>query len=220
MNYFQKCIGFTFIALAAIFPAGSSNVDSFSNESIPANSEKSAAGKMMVTAGQSGNYQATANLSITGEKSSVKAQKEGAVILSASGSILLLPGTRISSGAFLYASIKPVIKNGKHCKKEVRVVTVEEKKKIDEQTSMSTAAALFSPFLNHNKGTFIPNDTENGCFNAANNDLCAVAPEQQRKVAADSRILHEFTRKQNSLSYNLVPEVKAFRAEIVMVLRL
>jgi hypothetical protein len=162
----------------------------------------------------------SSNLVVSGENNLIVVAKEGTVTLSAGKSISLLPGTKISAGGFLYASIDQISKNGKHRKKVVRLVTVEEKQKIEEQASLSVAYTLFSPFLSGNKGSLHAGDTENGSFKSLSGYLTGLSPEQQRKVAVDSRELPETTRKQFPINYNLAPEAIVYRAEVTRVLRL
>jgi hypothetical protein len=142
------------------------------------------------------------------------------VKLVAGESIVLHPGTKISLGSFLYATIQPAVKSGKRQKKEVSLVTIEENQKIEEQASLTFAAALFSPFPSHRKGNLHAGDAENGSFTSSNYELSAVSPEQQRKVAIDSRQLPEVTRKQLLINYLYTPVAFVCRPETMRVLRL
>ena len=220
MKYFSLFKRFMFIALICSFAAQGGNVGSHASRKNLQNIKNSTVYNISVSAGQARNSQASANLTMSGENSKVSVEKEGTVTLVAGKSILLHPGTKISSGGFLYASIEPMPKSGKHQKKEVRIVTVEEKNKIEEQASLSTAYSLFSPFPTRNKGHLHTGDAENGSFTSSINDLSGVAPEQHRKVAVNSFNLTEITREQMVINYKPVPETYTFRAETMMVLRL
>ena len=220
MKYFHWYKGLIFIALACSFTAQGSTVDSPSSKNDPQKKETSTVYSVSVSAGQSQNNQATANLTISGENSKVSVDKPGTVTLVASKSILLLPGTKVSAGGFLYASIETGAKNGKQPKKEIRLVTVEEKMKIETQASLSEAFALFSPFPSPNRRHLRSGDAEQGSFTSSSSELSAVSPEQQRKVAIDSHLLTGVTRNQFSTSYNPVPVEYTFRAENSRVLRL
>lgn len=216
MKYFHWFKGLVFIALACSVTAQGSTID------IPATSENTEKGKIATVnnLSVSNSKSQNSNLVVSGENNLVVVAKEGTVTLSAGKSISLLPGTKISAGGFLYASIDQVSKNGKHRKKVIRLVTVEEKQKIEEQASLSVAYTLFSPFLSRNKGSLHAGDAENGSFNSFSGDLTGLSPEQQRKVAVDSRELPETTRKQFPINYNLAPEAIVYRAEVTRVLRL
>ena len=170
--------------------------------------------------GEVQNYQSTANLTISGENRPLIVEKDGEVNLTAGKSIILLPGTKISAGGFLYASIEPSVKSGKHQKKEIRLVTIEENEKIQEQASLSQAGILFSPFPKSVKGSLHAGDAEQGYFNISANILSAVAPEQHRKVALISLPLHEITRQQVFSNLTILPVTSTFRAETMRVLRL
>jgi hypothetical protein len=141
--------------------------------------------------------------------------------VTSSKSILFRPGTRITAGGFLYASIdQPAPKTGRHPKKAVILVTVEENMKIEEQASLSTAAAMFSPFPSRSRGHLHAGDTEEGSFTASNNTVSAVSPEQQRKVAVNSRLLPEVTRVQLTTNYTSTAVAISCRPEMMRVLRL
>jgi|GEM_PF-3389989 len=220
MRHFHWFKGFIFIALACTIPAFGSTVVSVGSENNQQKSESSAGYTIKVSAEQVQNTQASANLTISGENSKVSVERKGTVTLVAGKSIVLLPGTKISNGGFLYASIEPREKSGKRQKKEVKLVTIEEKMKIEEQASLCVAYSLFSPFLTRNKGYLHTGDAENGSFSSSYNDLSGVAPEQQRKVAVDSRQLPDATHGQRLVNYFPLPVAYMYRAEITRVLRL
>jgi hypothetical protein len=217
MKYFHWFKGFIFVALACSVNAQGSTVNAISTkENLP----NSKGGKVIVAAGEVQNYQSTANLTISGENRPLIVEKDGEVNLTAGKSIILLPGTKISAGGFLYASIEPSVKSGKHQKKEIRLVTIEENEKIQEQASLSQAGILFSPFPKSVKGSLHAGDAEQGYFNISANILSAVAPEQHRKVALISLPLHEITRQQVFSNLTILPVTSTFRAETMRVLRL
>jgi len=221
MKCFHWFKGLVFIALACSVAAQGSTVYSSTSKSDPQTTEVSSAYSVSVTAGKVQNDQATANLTISGENSKVSADQAGTVKLVASESIVLRPGTRVTAGGFLYASIEPVTKNGKqHDKKMVVVVTVEEKMKIEAQASLAVAYAIFSPFPAPAKRHLHSGKAENGCFNSSSNELSAVSPEQPRKVAVDCHNLAGVSRKQISTEFNPAPVAYSYRPEAMRVLRL
>ena len=220
MKYFHWFKGLIFIALTCSVTAKGSTVVSFASKIDPQKDEPSMGYNLAVSAGRTGDQQASANLTISGENSKVSVEKKGIVTLVAGRSIILHPGTKISCGSFLYASIESGAKIGKHSKSEVTLVTLEEMKKIEEQASLCTAFLLFSPFPTHTKGYLRPGDAEQGSFTSSNNQLSAVSPEQQRKVAIESRQLPEVTRRQITVNYTFAPVAFAYRAETMRVLRL
>ncbi len=220
MKYFHWFKGLALIALTCSFAAQGSTVDTISARKTLRNSPNTHVGNLTVSAGETQNYQAPANLTLSGESAPMTVENEGKVILTAGKSIRILAGTRVSHGGFLYASIEPAAKSGKHQKKEIRLVTVEEKIKIEEQAILADACVLFSPFPASKKGFLHAGDAEQGSFNSSNNELSAVSPDQQRKVAVDSRMLRELVRNQPPLNFHIAQVVGNYRAERMMVLRL
>jgi hypothetical protein len=177
-------------------------------------------GSITVNAGQSKSNQASANISISGENSKITVEKEGVVSLSAGKSIVLHPGTRITAGCFLYATIEPLAKANKHKKKEVRLVTVEEKKKMDEQATLAVAATLFSPFPVCERGSLHSGDTENGSFYAGSNELSGVTSGEQRIVAINGLPSLVTAPLKLILNFAPAPVPVVFRPETTRVLRL
>ena len=220
MKYFQRFKGLIFIALTCFITAKGSTVVSLTTKIDAQKDENSTGYNLAVSAGQTDDKQASANLTICGENSKVSIEKKGIVTLVAGRSIILHPGTKISSGSFLYASIESVTKIGKHSKSEVTLVTLEELEKIEEQASLSTAYFLFSPFPTRTKGHFHAGDDEQGSYTLSNNQLSAVYPEQHRKVAVDSRQLSEISRKQIPLNNTRTLMACCCRTENMRVLRL
>lgn len=220
MKYIQRFKGLLFFALACSFTAQGSTDETVTRKNSPSDNSGNTSGSITVTAGQIQNIKAADNLTISGKTIPLTVESEGRVTLTAGKTILLLPGTKVSPGGFLYASIEPAVKSGKHQKKEIRLVTVEEKIKIEEQASLSQAYTLFSPFPSRNRGHLHAGDTEQGSFSASNSKLFAVSPEQQRKVAVTSRSLPEVTRQQVILTFNLNPVAFTSRSVTHRVLRL
>jgi hypothetical protein len=92
--------------------------------------------------------------------------------------------------------------------------------KIEEQASLAFAATLLSPFPSNRKGNLHAGDTENGSYSTAYNELSGISPEQQRKVAVESRPLPQISTKPILTSSQLVPAAYGYRPQIMMVLRL
>lgn len=220
MKYFHWFKGFVFIALACSVSAQGSTFFYLGSENYHQKDEPVAGYTISVSAGQVQNSQAAANLTMSGENSKVSVEKKGTVTLVAGKSIVLHPGTKISNGGFLYASIEPRAKLGKHQKKEVTLVTIEEKMKIEEQVCLGIAFNFFKPFPTSRCGHLHAGDAENGSFRTYNNELNAVAPEQQKKVAIESHVLPELSRQQMNVNFNLLSYAYVYRPETVKVLRL
>ena len=220
MKYLSGFKGLVLIALACSVNAQGSTVVSSAPDKNPQNNETSQVFSVAVSAGQDQTSQASANLTISCENSKVSVEKSGTVTLVAGKSIILRPGTKISGGSFLYASIEPAGKSGKHQKREARLVTIEENQKIVEQASLSFAATLFSPFPSTRKGSLHAGDTGNGSFTTSCNEIAGVSPEQQRKVAVDSRMVALISTKQILTNVHLFRVAWAYRPEVAKVLRL
>jgi hypothetical protein len=102
----------------------------------------------------------------------------------------------------------------------VKLVTVEEKKRIEEQDCFAMACDLFSPFPSRKKGLLDPVDAADGSYKSSRNELFGVTPEQQRKIAVDAfKVLTVFSYQTKFIS-SIVPESSGYRSEITRVLRL
>jgi hypothetical protein len=97
----------------------------------------------LIVTDRSETFVSQGSLVLSGEQP-VSVGTNGAIKLVAGQSIILLPGTKISSGGFLYATIQNP--KGKHSGKVTKLVTIEEKEKIDEQKALEHATTLLSPF--------------------------------------------------------------------------
>lgn len=178
-------------------------------------------GTITVTAGQTSDNQASANVTISGDNSRISVEKSGVVSLSAGKSIILHPGTRVTQGCFLYASIEePVVKTGKHGKKAVKLVTIEEQKKIDEQINLAVAVALFSPFPVCGKGSLHAGDAENGSYYAGSNEFSGMISGEQRAPVINSQASPPVTPSQLLWNCPPAPVPLVFRPETTRVLRL
>lgn len=162
--------------------------------------------------------QASANLTLSGENSKVSVEKKGSVTLVAGKSIVFHPGTRIAPGSFLNASINR--KPGSHGKREARLVTVEENRKILEQQSLAIACSLFSPFPSPARRTLHSSHNGDGNFVSTVNDICGISSEQHRMAAVDSRLLVQRTNQQISSNVLTTPGTPVHRPETTRVLRL
>ena len=220
MKYFYWFKGFIFIALACSFTVQGSTIElTRSKNNIPKNKD-SKGYSISISASENKNSQASANLTISGESSKVTIEKEGTVTLVAGKSIILHPGTKISNGSFLYASIEPLVKSGKYQKKEIRLVTIDEKNKIDEQIDLSVAYYFFSPFPIRNRSHIHTGDSENESFTSSGSELSGLTTEQQRKMAFEIRLVSQITFKQMFFNVNFVQVDNGFLAETTRVLRL
>ncbi len=220
MKYLHGFKGFIFIALACSVTAQGSTFISDASKNDPQGNQVSTVYNISVSSGQAHHERSSANLTISGENSKVSLEKEGTVSLTAGESIILRPGTKISSGSFLYACIEPRAKSGKSQGKVVKLVTIEENREIEEQASLAFACSLFTPFPAISHGHLHAGDAENGSFTSSTNELSGVTPEQQRKVAIDSRQLSQVARKQMFIENNPLPVAYAYRPEAMRVLRL
>jgi len=220
MKYSNWSKGLFFIAFACSVSAQGSASFAFGMNNFSQKNEASSGYQIEVSAGQTQNSKADANLTISGENSKVSIEKKGTVTLVAGKSIVLHPGTKISKGSFLYASIGTKEKVGKHHKKVTKLVTVEENNKLLEQASLATAYELFKPFPARNDGHLHAGDAEQGSYFSSSDDICAVAPEQQRKVAVDSHLAFQVSRMQYTLNFNPVPVATGYRPDSMRVLRL
>lgn len=208
------------IALICSFSAQGSTVEFSKANNNLSKKGKSKGYSISVSAGKVQNSQASANLTLSGENSKVSVEKEGTVTLVAGKSIILHPGTKISNGSFLYASIEPVVKSGKRQKQEIKLVTIDEKNKIDEQINLSIAYERFRPFPTRKRAHLHSGDTDHGNLSSSGNELSGVTPEQQRKVAALSRLVSVGAAKQMRYIANPISVANGSRVETMRVLRL
>jgi hypothetical protein len=158
---------------------------------------------------------------VSGESNPVTVEKAGRITLTARKPIVFLPGTKISAGSFVYASIDPAAKQAKHRKKAARLVTVEEKEKIDEQASLAKACEIFSPFPVSKRGTVhATGDTGRSKYTSSGGDPSAVSPEQQRTFSAVALATTRITIERKTSSFTFFLAASSFRPETVSVLRL
>jgi hypothetical protein len=220
MNCFKRFKGLVVVALAFCVTAqGSSfiNGDDVAKDRADGQSKEY---NISVSSGQAQQSQSAATLSISGDNSKVSVGKEGTMKLVAGKSIKLLPGTKVTNGGFLYASIESKVKAGKHTKKEVSIVTIEENKRIEEQASLATACSLFSPFPSGKQGRLNAGDEKNGSFISSNSVIYGVTPEQQRKVAVEGFSLLQVKRNSVLLNSTRAEVSVSYRPEAHTVLRL
>ncbi len=173
-----------------------------------------------VSAGQEAGTPAAATLTIAGENSKVSVEKQGSVTLTAGKSIILRPGTRVSAGGFLYASIESGSKTGKGKHRTARVVTVEEHRNIQEQVALAFAHTLFSPFPSATRSHVAGEAGEQGSFTVTGPGTSALSPEPQRKIMTESRpVLSAFTSSLTTYRLPCRPD-QGIRPETRRVLRL
>lgn len=87
---------------------------------------------------------------ILSEQEPVRVGGNASLTLVAGRNIFLLPGTKITAGGFLYASIQRPGKKGKAITEECRLVTIEENEQIAEQEALAISTTL-SPFVKPEK---------------------------------------------------------------------
>jgi hypothetical protein len=142
--------------------------------------------------------QSTDNVVISG-KNPVSVDQQASMTLVSGKSIRLLPGTRISSGGFMYASISNPAKKGKHSKKVARLVTVEENEKMLEQAALAQAATYLTPFTYRNQRQISSFCKEPGLKTDSGNHISAVISESSSK---------QFAVESNRLIIEIVPIVR------------
>lgn len=219
MKQFIRVNGLIMIALACslLVKGGTSGISSVQTE--PKEGQPSPEYSISVSAQETGEAKADANLTISGGNSSVKVEKEGGVTLVAGKSILLRPGTRITHGGFLYASINQGSKTtGK--KSAHKLVTIEEKRKLDEQACLATAYDLFRPFPFSVCGILMNDKEDTGQLIVTMNAASGVTPEQQRKIAAGQETPAMAASTVSYLKVENTAKIHNCRPETVRVLRL
>lgn len=219
MKYIKRLHILFLFFLSLAFNAQSNNGDDTVYLSKNLSNRGATLNGVIIASGQSQVYRAHDNISISGSNP-VTVNQKGSITLIAGRSILLLPGTRISYGGFMYASIGPNGKSSKQAGKEASLVTIEENEKIEEQVNLSMSVALFSPFSTCKNDHLHAGDAEEGSYNLSNNVLSAISPEHQRKVAVDSYFRTEVSHKQMLINYSSVLISHENRAETMRVLRL
>lgn len=220
MKYSNWFKGFLFLAFACSVTVQGSNSYAYGMYDFMQSGDPSMGYQIAVSAGKAQDTPADANLTISGENSKVSIEEKGTVTLVAGKSIVLHPGTKISKGSFLYASIGSKSKTGKLHKKEVKLVTVEENQKLLEQASLATAFELFCAVPVRKAARLHAGAAEQGSYQSSNYKLSGVCPEQQRKVAVESQIVAATGRLQTALMFNTVAVSSGHRPEATRVLRL
>ena len=144
----------------------------------------------------------------------------GSVTRVSGNNVRLLPGTKISSGGFVYAPAGHVEKTGKPNRREKRLVTVEEKEKIEARQAMEKAATLISPFLVNRKGQIKSGEPADGHFMSLTYNDMAVVQENQSKTAGYYAETSVTFLKVSLITYLNVPEFRLIRTNCPYVLRL
>ncbi len=142
----------------------------------------------------------------------------GAIKLVAGQSIILLPGTKIASGGFLYATIHPY--KGKNSGKVTKLVTVEEKEKIDEQKALEHAATLLSPFPSESVKGVSPCSDESKSISAASGYQSAITTGNNNKISAITETRSVIRPTLASINYSSGFIFLSFVPETRFVLRL
>lgn len=157
------------------------------------------------------------SLVLSGEEP-VSVGHNGTIKLVAGQSIILLPGTKISSGGFLYATIHPG--KGKNSGKVTKLVTVEEKAKIDEQKALEHAATLLSPFPSETAKGVSPCSNENNSISAASVHQSGITTGNNNKISAITETRTVITQTFASINYSSGFKLHSFVPEARFVLRL
>lgn len=185
MRFFSTHKFFILTALAVLAAAGTSPLYA----GVAGQENEGLVYDISVSAGQEAGTPASATLTIAGESSKVSVEKQGSVTLTAGKSIILRPGTRVSAGGFLYASIEPASEAGQDKHHSARVVTVEEHQEILEQTALAFAHTRFSPFPSASRSHVSGEAGEQGSYTVAGSVPSAISPDHQRKVMTDNRAI-------------------------------
>jgi hypothetical protein len=165
---------------------------------------------ILVSSGQIQEYTSSSHLTLSGSDP-VKVDANGSITLIAGKSIQLLPGTKVTVGGFMYASVLPHGKEAQRAKQKTRLVTIEENEKIEEEISLAGAAALISPFTTANKGELYSGSSSNGCIRPSVIVEACLGSEQSRNVVfsitdnyqifKSTVILNSFGRCKNYFSH-------------------
>lgn len=157
------------------------------------------------------------SLVLSGEEP-VSVGQNGAIKLVAGESIILLPGTKISSGGFLYATIHT--SKGKQSGKVTTLVTVEEKAKIDEQKALEHAATLLSPFPTETAKGVSPCSDERNSISATSVNQSAITIGNNNKISAITETRLVICQTFPSINYSTGFTLHSFVPEARFVLRL
>lgn len=151
----------------------------------------------------SGNFtiRSSSSLVVSGEKP-VNVGDKGSITLVAGKAIHLLPGTKISAGGFMYASINGAAKKGKAIHKVAKLVTVEENARIEEQSTLAEAVKIFGPFVTQLKNRQISSPGGEKEFIGSDSRSDSVLPNESNN--------RSFTLMVNSLIIETVPIVRNY----------
>jgi hypothetical protein len=142
----------------------------------------------------------------------------GAIKLVAGQSIILLPGTRISCGGFLYATIQS--KKSKSSGKLTKLVTIEEKERIEEQKALEHAATLLSPFPSESVKGVSPCGDESNSISAASVHQSGITTGNNNKISAITETRAVIIQIFSNINYSAGFKLLSFVPEARFVLRL
>ncbi len=125
----------------------------------------------------------SASAIILSEQMPVRVGSNASLTLVAGKNIFLLPGTKITAGGFLYATIQKPGKKGKTAAQECRLVTIEENEQIAEQEALAVSTTL-SPFVRPEKDHLRNAAPGESTLNVTSPSDKGIIQDHQRKFSA------------------------------------
>ena len=181
MKFLELKSGLLSMMLLIAFGTEVSGFDSVSGIKKTILSNNVSLNNILVSSGQVQEYASSSHLTLSGSDP-VKVDANGSMTLIAGKSIQLLPGTKVTVGGFMYASVLPHGKEAQKIKQRARLVTIEENEKIEEEISLAGAAALISPFTTSNKGELYSGSSSDGCIRPSLRVEACLGSEQYRNL--------------------------------------
>jgi hypothetical protein len=155
---------------------------------------------------------------VLSDESPVSVGANGSMKLVSGKSIILLPGTKISGGGFLYATIHR--SKGSQSGKTTTLVTVEQKEMIDEQKALEHAATLLSPFASKSDNGFSARKDDDSSISATSVKQYGVTSGNNNKINAITETKSVVNLIFTSNNYLQELNITDFVPETIFVLRL
>jgi hypothetical protein len=148
---------------------------------------------LKVFQGQDYFYLANRILTVSGPDKPVIVRKGATLNLVSGQTIVFLPGTKVSSGGYLHATIiTDAGERNMASRKMTRPSDLAKMANPDETISISEAQASCSPFARSSKGDFREKGNNDQSINALIPDVSGVVTEHNRKVALAGQSRNQF----------------------------
>ncbi|NQV01573.1 MAG: hypothetical protein HQ542_02930 [Bacteroidia bacterium] len=177
---------------------------------------------MTILSGEKKTVDARNNLIISGEDQPVTIKEGGSITITAGEKIILLPGTKVSAGGTLHASISAaeVAELQKKEKERPLEVTREEQAKVEEHNRLEEAYNLFRPFATPVFASYHNEKKERESITLASTYLTGITCESQQRVVVPLKENISYYSDYLTSKSSVCQIASVFRPVAIMALRL